>query len=150
MAAPTPMVPGEIAPVVPEQQDAAQRGDHAGEHVGGDAMRRHVEADRLHAARAVANALQRKAERRSGHVERDEIAERREAEQQVVERRRLGKVDAEHARRPHAVDAVVAVEDVVVLEGEIGERRADRERDHDRIDAVGAHREQADGGADGD
>ena len=41
------------------------------------------------------------------------------------------------------VDAGVAVEDRPVLVREVIERRADRERDHDGVDALGAHRERA-------
>ena len=57
-------------------------------------------------------------------------------------------IDAQKHRRRNAVDAGVAVEDRVVLVGEVEERRRDRERDHDRVDARGAHRERADDGAD--
>ena len=46
-------------------------------------------------------------------------------------------------RRGDGVDAGVAVEDRVILVGEIVERRRDRERDHDGVDALGAHRERA-------
>ena len=38
----------------------------------------------------------------------------------------------------------MAVEQPVVLLGEIEERRADGQRDHDRVDAGGAHRDRAD------
>ena len=41
------------------------------------------------------------------------------------------------------VDASVAVEDRVVLVGEVVERRGDGERNHDRIDAGGTNRQRA-------
>ena len=54
--------------VVPDQQHAADRGDEAGDGVGRDAMRRDVEAERAHAPRIVADALERDAERRADQV----------------------------------------------------------------------------------
>jgi hypothetical protein len=55
-------------------------------------------------------------------------------------------VDAKELRRRDGVDAGVAIEDGVVLVGEIEKRRGDRERDHDSVDALGAHGEGADDG----
>ena len=57
--------------------------------VGGDPVRRHIEAQRRHAARVVAHALQRKPEGRARDVDDDAVAERRAAEREVVERDRL-------------------------------------------------------------
>jgi hypothetical protein len=57
-------------------------------------------------------------------------------------------VDAQKNWRRNAVDAGMAVEDGVILVGEIVERRGDRERDHDRVDPLGPHRERANDRAD--
>ena len=51
---------------------------------------------------------------------------------------------APHRRRHHALEALEAVEERVVLLGEVVEGHPDRQRDHDRVDALGAHREPAD------
>src|SRR5690349_19251092 len=63
-------------PVVPDLQDAAERGDEARQSIGCDAMRVDIEAERGHATRIVAHALQREAERRAREVEHREIAQR--------------------------------------------------------------------------
>ena len=94
-----PAVPGDDLRVLPDQQDAADRRDHAREGVGRDAMGGDVEAERGHAPRIVAHALQRQAERRARHVDDRQIGQRRAAERQIVERDRLAPVDAEQARR---------------------------------------------------
>ena len=57
-------------------------------------------------------------------------------------------LDAQKHWCRNAVNARVAVEDRVILVGEIKERRRDRERDHDCVDARGAHRERANDRAD--
>ena len=103
-----------------------------------------VEAERTHAPRVVAHALQRQPERRARHPHDRQIGQRRAAKRQIVERHRLAPVDAEQGRRDDVVEAGVAVEDRVVLAGEVEERRSDRQRDHDRVDALGANREGAD------
>ena len=72
-------------PVVPDLEHAAERGDKGCEGIGRDAVRIDVEAERGHAARIVAHALQREAERCAREVEHREIAERRGGEDQVVE-----------------------------------------------------------------
>ena len=75
--------------------------------------------------------------------EHGEIAERGDAERDIVKGNVGAPVDAPEMRRGDGVDAGVAVEDRPVLVGEVVERRADRERDHDGVDALGAHRERA-------
>ena len=59
---------GRDLPAVPDQQDAADRRDHAREGVGRDAMGGDVEAERRHAPRVVAHALQRQPERRARDI----------------------------------------------------------------------------------
>ena len=54
--------------VVPHLQDAAERREEGGEGVGGDAVGVDVEAQRRHAARIVAHALQRQPERRAREI----------------------------------------------------------------------------------
>src|SRR3546814_4638030 len=73
--------------------------------------------------------------------------ERRDREAQVVEGRRIAPVDAEQRRRRDAGIAVEAVEEVVVLAHEVEEGDGDRQGDHDGVDALGAHRDEADEGA---
>ena len=71
---PTPAVPGEIWPPCQTSSTPRDRGDQRREGVGRDAMRRDVEAERRHAARIVADALQREPERRARDVDDGEIA----------------------------------------------------------------------------
>ena len=59
-------------------------------------------------------------------------------------------VDPESDRRRNRGEAGKAVEDRPILQGQIEESRGDRERDHDRIDAFGARREQARQRSEGD
>src|SRR3546814_17174772 len=73
--------------------------------------------------------------------------EGRDREAQVVEGHRIAPVDAEQRRRGDAGIAVEAVEEVVVLTHEVEEGDGDRQRDHDGVDALGAHRDEADAGA---
>src|SRR3546814_9050483 len=73
--------------------------------------------------------------------------EGRDREAQVVEGHRIAPVDAEQRRRGDAGIAVEAVEEVVVLTHEVEEGDGDRQRDHDGVDALGAHRDEADEGA---
>jgi hypothetical protein len=72
-----------------------------------------------------------------------EIAQRRDAECQVVKGNIGAPVDAPEIGGGDGIDAGMAVEDRPVLVGEVVERRADRQRNHDRVDALGAHRERA-------
>ena len=62
--------------VLPDQQDAGDGGDDGGEGVGGDAVGGDVEAERRHAARIVADALERQAEGRARDVGDGEEGER--------------------------------------------------------------------------
>ena len=110
-------------------------------------MRVDVEAERRHPARIVANSLQRQPEWRPRDIGNRPAAEDRDGEDEIIEGDGGVPVDAEELRRRDAVDAGVAVEDGVVLVGEIKERRGDRERDHDRVDALGPHGQSADDGA---
>ena len=106
--------------------------------MGGD-----VVADRFHASRIVAHALQRQPERRPRDIDDRHVAERRKEQDQVIERQRLLPVDAESDRRRDRGEAGKAVENRPVLQSQIEERRGDRERDHDRVDALGARRQHA-------
>ena len=137
---------GRDAAVVPDHQHAADRGEQARDRVRGDPVRGDVVAERGHAARVVADALQRDAERRAHQVLDEEVAGERAGEGDEVERHRLLEVDAEELGRGDLAEALEAVEDGVVLLRQVEEGDADRERDHDRVDALGAHREPADRG----
>ena len=66
---PTPAVPGEICPPCQTSSMPRDGGDQRRERVGRDAMRGDVEAERRHAARVVAHALQREPERRARDVD---------------------------------------------------------------------------------
>src|SRR6202522_529855 len=139
--------PGRDLPVVPDLQDAGERCHKRGERIGGGRVRIDVEPECGHAARIVADALQGQPERRAR-----KIADRRETKRcddkyHIVERNIRAPVDAPEMRRDDGVDAGVAVENDPILVGEIVERRCDRQRDHDRVDAFGAHRERPANGA---
>ena len=77
---------GRDLPVVPDLQHAAERGDKGREGVGRHAVRVDIEAERRHAAGIVAHALQREAERRARDILNGEIAERRDAQRDVIDR----------------------------------------------------------------
>jgi len=100
-----------------------------------------------HAARIVAHALQSQPERRAREIADRAEAERRDHEYHIIERDIRAPVDAPEMRRHDAVDAGVAVENDPILVGEVVESRCDRQRDHDRVDALGAHRERPADGA---
>ena len=110
-------------------------------------MRGHVEPERAHASRVVARALQRDAEGRAHQPLDEQVAGERAGERQEVEGEGIAPVQSEDHRRVHLLEALEAVEDRVVLQHQVVERHADRQRDHDRVDAVGAHRQPADQGA---
>src|SRR5689334_16150189 len=76
----------------------------------------------------------------------EEIAGESARESNEVERHGIARLDAEHLGNAELAEALETVEDGVVLLREIEEGDADRERDHDRVDALGAYREPADGG----
>src|SRR6185295_8628749 len=138
---------GRYLPVVPDLQDAPKPGDERGDRIGRHPVRVDIEAERGHAARIVAHALQGEAERRAREILDREIADCRDAEREVIKRNVGAPVHAEEMRGGDGVDAGVAVEDRPVLVREVIERRADRERDHDGVDALGTHRERAAKGA---
>src|SRR5437764_7458872 len=129
--------------VVPDLQNPAQSGDEGRDRIGCHPMRVDIEAERSHAARVVAHALQGEAERRAREILDREIAQRRDPERQVIERDVGTPVDAEKMRGGDGVDAGMAAEDRPVLVGEVVKCGADRQRDHDGVDALGAHRERA-------
>jgi hypothetical protein len=141
--------PGRDQAVVPDEEDAADAGDEAGQRVRRDPVRDDSEAERVHPARVVADALQRLAERRPDHPADEEVAGHRAAEREEVERHRIAPGDAEHLGRVDLAQPLEAVEDAVVLQHQVVEGDADRQRDHDRVDAFGANREPADQGGDG-
>src|SRR6202048_1403712 len=128
--------------VVPDLQNAGERGYKRGERVGGDAVRVDVEPERRHAARIVAHALQSQPARRPREIADRAEAERRDHEYHVIERHIRAPVDAPEMRRDDTVDAGVAVENDPILVGEVVEGRCNRQRDHDGIDALGANRER--------
>ena len=99
MTGPTPAVPGEIWPLVPDEQHAGDRGDDGGEGVGRDAVGGDVEAERRHAARIVAGALEREAEGRARDVDDGEIGEHR---RRTGRGSRTGPARASRRRRPAA------------------------------------------------
>src|SRR3954453_2663766 len=75
---------GRDLPVVPDLQHAAQRGDKGREGIGRHAVRVDIEAERRHPARVVTDALQSQAERRAGDILHGEIAERGDAQCDIV------------------------------------------------------------------
>src|SRR6185437_3813050 len=141
-------------PIVPDLEHASERRDQGREGVGGNPMCVDVEAKRGHSTRIVSHALQCKAERRTRDIEHCEVAERGRPEDHVIEGNVGAPVDTPEMRGRDGVNAGVAVEDRPVLIGEVIEGRTDRERDHDGVDAFGAHcqraTERAEGGGEGD
>ena len=110
-------------------------------------MQEDVDAERPHAPRIVPDRLQPQSEGRAGAVKHGEIEEGRDRQGEIVERRRIAPVHAEHGRRLDAREAGESVENHVVLAHEIEEGDSDRQRDHDGVDAFGARSDGADEGA---
>src|SRR6266481_2460990 len=133
--------------VVPDLQNAAERSHKGGERISGDAVGVDVEPERRHAARIVAHALQGEPERRAREIADRAETERRDHEYHIIERDIRAPVDTPEMRRDNAVDAGVAVENDPILVGEVVKGRCNRQRDHDRVDALGAHRERPADGA---
>ena len=75
----TPTTPGVISELYQVSRMPPTAGDEAGDRIGCDAMGVDVEAERIHPARVVADALQRDAERRADQVADEEIAGERAA-----------------------------------------------------------------------
>ena len=65
---PVPTEPGEISALYQTSSTPPTAAIRPATRVGGDAVRGDVEAERVHAPRVVANALQRDAERRAHQV----------------------------------------------------------------------------------
>src|SRR6185503_3759112 len=129
--------------VIPDLENTTERSDKGRERIGRNTVRVDVETQRRHPPRIVAHPLQGKSEWRAREIEDREIAQRRGSERHVVEGNVGPPVDAQEMRGGNGVDAGVAVEDGPVLVGEIIECRADRERDHDGVDAFSPDREGA-------
>src|SRR3984957_10006295 len=70
--------------VAPDQENAAERRDDRREHIGRDAVGVHVEPERGHASRVVADALERKPEGRSNYIGDSEPAKERDAELEII------------------------------------------------------------------
>src|ERR1700719_3079643 len=80
--------------VVPDLQNAAERGHKRGERIGGDAVGIDVEPERRHAARIVAHALQGEPERCAREIADRAETERRDHKYNIVERDIRAPVDA--------------------------------------------------------
>src|SRR5882724_11304434 len=128
--------------VVPDLQDAAECGHEGGKRIRGNAVRIDVEPQCRHAARIVAHALQGQSEWRPHEITDRAETQHRDREDHVIERNIRAPVDAPEMWCDDAVDAGMPVEYHPVLVGEVIERRCDRERNHDRVDALGAHSER--------
>ena len=79
MVAPRPIVDGRDLGVPPDEEDAADRGDEAGEGERERAVQRDVVAQRAHPHRVVADALQRQPERRARDVAQQRVDQQRDA-----------------------------------------------------------------------
>src|SRR5579871_2796282 len=130
-------------PIVPDLQHTARRGYQGRQSVSRNPVRVDVEAKRGHASWIVPYSLQREAKRRTRDVEHGEIAKCSRSQDHVVKGNIGTPVHTPEMGGRDRVDAGVAVEDRPVLVGEIVERRADRERDHDGVDTLGANSERA-------
>ena len=106
------------------------------------AVERDVVAERAHAHRVVAHALQRQAERRAHEVAQQREHEHREHERDVVEAVRVRVGVADDVRRRDAADAAEARELRDLAEEQVRDH-AERERDHEEVDADAARGERA-------
>ena len=98
-----PVETGRDLIIEPYHQDAADRGEQRRESIGRDAVGGDVVADRLHAARIIAHALQREPKRRARDVKDHDVTERGEEQDQVIERQWMLPVD------PKAIGAGIVV-----------------------------------------
>src|SRR6478752_10719432 len=99
-------------------------------------MRVDIEAERGHASRIVAHTLQREAERGARDVLNGEIAQRGRAERHIIERNIGTPVDAQEMRGGDGVYTGMTTGDRPVLVGEVVEGGADRQGNHDGVDAL--------------
>src|SRR5580692_8508405 len=76
--------PGRDFTVAPDQENAAERRDERREHIGRDAVGVHVEPERGHSPRVVADALEREPEGRTGNIGDREPAKERDAQRKIV------------------------------------------------------------------
>src|SRR6266700_5626394 len=106
-------------PIVPDLQNAGERGQEGGERIGRHPVCIDVEPERRHAAGIVAHALERQPERRARDIADSAIAKGRDHEDQIIERDIRAAVDAPEMWCDDAVDTGVAVEDGPVLVGEV-------------------------------
>ena len=75
--------------VPPDEEDAAERRDEPGDAEGQRPVERDVVAERAHAHRLVADALQREPERRSHEISEPDVDEHCQTERDVVEAVRM-------------------------------------------------------------
>ena len=108
-------------------------------------MRRHVIAQSSHPARVVSHPLQCQPKRRAADIQDGRIGRDGKATCQVVKRIRSTPIHPKQLRWQDGVKALKPVEQIIILAREIKERRRNREGDHNGIDALGAHREPANG-----
>ncbi len=117
--------------------------------MGDDPVRRDVVAEGMHTARIVADGLQGKAEGGALEIADHGVGDAGDRQAQIVERQRRAPIDTEQLRRSESGEAGEAVEDGVVLIAEIEDGDADRQGDHDRVDALGPDRDHTDQRGDG-
>ena len=126
-------------------QHAGEPAEAAGDDEGEIFVQPGIVAQDLHAQLALANAHQAAAERGAHQRVHAQKRNREQAEDQVEERHLVCEVDAEFGTLPQ-IDAVVAAGQRVPAVGEPPHALSERERDHQKIDAGGADREQAEQG----
>ena len=128
--------------VPPDEDHAPDRGDEAGERECNRAMERHVVAERRHAHRVVADALERQSERRPHEVAQQGIDSQCDGECDVIEAIRVRVDVADHTRRRDAADPSESRDVRHLAEEEVGDHGV-RQRDHQEVDADAAIRERA-------
>jgi len=127
---------------VVDEQNPSDGGEQARQHAGPEADRPDMIAERVHAARLIAGALQRRPERRTHEDRHDDDGDQENNECRVVEPVRSAEIGTEWRRPGFHVDAVVAAGEADPAVGEPPDDLAERHRDHDEADAGGAQRQR--------
>jgi hypothetical protein len=105
-------------------------------------VQRHVEAERAHAGRLVADALQPQPEGRARERAEPQEHQHRDHERDEIARERVALRAADDARELDAVDAAEAREPRDLRE-EVEDQHAEGERDHQEVDPLAAGRDPA-------
>ena len=134
--------------VVPNQQHTTASGNETCKRISCHTMRGDIEAKRIHAARVVANALQGDAKGRANQILDRKVGQERHRQTEVEKWHRVTPIQATDHGGVDLLQTLKTAKDAIVLQSKVVKARAERERNHDRVNAFGAHRKPADEGAD--